>query len=307
LDAVSEQPPDDAAGPVPQPRSSRFTQQRLPSHHDHSAPLAYSDYRLERLIGAGRVGKVYRARHIPLDRLVAVKHLRKAFLKRADVVERFVTEARLVARLRHPGIVQMHGLGRTPAGGYFFAMDLVDGPDLARVLRSGLPPLADAVRWIAEACTAIEHAHEHGIVHCDLKPGNLLIDSRGRVRVADFGLARSMTEPDANQGRIEGTAPFMAPEQVSSCWGPITPRTDVYGLGAVLYTLLAGRPPWEGARLADVVAQVVSATPAPSLMTIVPQAPSHIAAACERALSKSPAERFESPRQFAAMLAGTAG
>ena len=114
-----------------------------------------------------------------------------------------------------------------------------------------------------ETCDALDHAHERGVVHCDLKPANLLLDEDGRIRVTDFGLARSLAGETPWAAEVEGTAPFMAPEQASPIWGPIDHRTDVYGIGAVLFTLLTGRPPFVGRRLPDVLAQVVSATPVP--------------------------------------------
>ena len=184
----------------------------------------------------------------------------KSFLNDQNAIRRFLEEARTVARLQHPSIIGVHGLGRTPAGGYFLVMDWIDGPDLAEIIQHGPVPISQAVRWTIEACEAIEVAHRHGIVHCDLKPGNILLAASERIRVTDFGLARSLADESRTEEGIEGTAPFMAPEQVSAYWGPISPQTDVYGLGAVLYTLLTGRPPWTGKTLADALASVVSAT-----------------------------------------------
>lgn len=275
----------------------RATNQRT----DPRAPLAYSDYRLERLVGAGHVGKVYRAWQRSLERPVAVKYLRKTFQQQPEVVERFLEEARTVARLRHPGVVGVHGVGRTPGGGYFIVMELVEGPDLARLCRLGTVAIEDAIRWVRAACPAVQHAHENGIVHCDLKPGNLLLDSDGRVRVSDFGLARS--HRDAAEHRVAGTAPFMAPEQVSEVWGPIGPRTDVYGLGATLFTLLTGQPPWPGTRRADVLAQVVSAARAQDSRLLRPEIPQALSQICQRCLAKVPNDRYRSVLELDAALA----
>ena len=259
---------------------------------DPRAPLPYHDYVLRRLIGAGRMGKVYQAWQRSLDRPVAVKYLRKSFLNDQNAIRRFLEEARTVARLQHPGIIGIHGLGRTPAGGYFLVMDWIDGPDLAAVIQRGPVPISQAVRWTIEACEAIEEAHRHGIVHCDLKPGNILLAGGGRIRVTDFGLARSLADESRLEQGIEGTAPFMAPEQVSAYWGPISPQTDVYGLGAVLYTLLTERPPWTGRTLADVLAGVVSAMPMASPDTLRPDLPAAVSETCGRCLSKPPGARF---------------
>ena len=279
------------------------TQFDATSTADPSAPLLYSDYLLQQQIGAGGMGKVYRSLQKSLDRSVAVKYLRKSFINQPAAVERFVEEAKLVAKLKHPGLVGVHGLGRTPIGGYFIVMDLIEGPNLARVLQDGPVPVADAVRWLAEACDAIEHAHQHGIVHCDLKPSNILLDKDGHVRVTDFGLARTITSGAiATTAGIEGTAAFMAPEQVSEYWGRVTPRTDVYGLGAVLLTLLTGSPPYQETRIADILAQVVSATPVAPLHEVYPDLPDLLDRICRRCLCKSPEDRFGSAREFATAL-----
>src|SRR5262249_40768306 len=148
---------------------------------------------------------------------------------------RFLEEAEFLARLRHPGIVTVHGLGHLPDGGHFLVMDLIEGSDLAREMSTGPVPVVQALRWVSEAADAIEHAHQQGVIHCDLKPSNLLLDRAGHIHVTDFGLGRSLS---GDRQSVGGTAGFMAPEQVDATWGPISPRTDVHGLGAVLYALL---------------------------------------------------------------------
>ena len=192
---------------------------------------------------------MYEARLHGTGREVAVKFLRNTLLQHPEVVRRFIGEARTIARLRHPNIVGTEGLGRTPGGSYFIVMDLVAGPDLARIGGRRVIAVEEAIRWAIETCDALGHAHEQGIVHCDLKPANLLLDEAGRIRVTDFGLARSLAGETPWAAEVEGTVPFMAPEQASRCWGPIDHRTDVYGIGAVLFTLLTGRPPFVGRRL----------------------------------------------------------
>ncbi len=198
--------------------------------------LAYGNVVLLRQLGQGGMGKVYRATWRGSDVPVAVKLLRKPLRGHGTAAARFRQEAALVARLRHPGIVAVHGVGLLPDGGHFLVMDLVEGSDLARRPR---PAVAEALRWVAEAADAIDHAHRAGIIHCDLKPSNLLLGRDGHVLVSDFGLARSPVGGDAPGG---GTAGFMAPEQ-SDPAGTVSPRTDVYGLGAVLRALLPERSP----------------------------------------------------------------
>lgn len=267
--------------------------------------LSHHDFLLRRLIGAGRMGKVYEASQHGEGRRVAVKFLRKSLLHHPDVVRQFLGEARTVARLRHPNIVGTQGLGRTPAGAYFLVMDLVAGPNLALLGQQRAIAVEEAVRWAIETCEALEHAHERGVVHCDLKPANLLLDERGTIRVTDFGLARSLTGDTPWAAEVEGTAPFMAPEQASRGWGRIDQRTDVYGIGAVLFTLLTGRPPFLGRRLPDVLARVISATPVDSPAALRPGLPEAIGAICRTCLSKEPEARFPTVHEVRRALAGT--
>jgi tRNA A-37 threonylcarbamoyl transferase component Bud32 len=265
--------------------------------------LSHHDFLLQRLIGAGRMGKVYEARQHSASRQVAVKFLRKSFLHQPEVVRRFIGEARTIAKLDHPNIVRTQGLGRTPGGAYFIVMDLVIGPNLALLGRQRVIAVDEVIRWAIETCGAIAHAHEQGVVHCDLKPANLLLDESGRIRVTDFGLARSLTEDTPWAAEVEGTAPFMAPEQASRCWGPIDHRTDVYGIGAVIFALLTGRPPVLGRRLPDVLAEVISATPVVSLASLCPGLPEPVNDLCRKCLSKAPGARFQSVQEIRTALA----
>jgi eukaryotic-like serine/threonine-protein kinase len=254
--------------------------------------LSDRDFRLRRLIGAGRMGKVYEASQRGDPRNVAVKFLRRSFLHDPPVVRRFVGEARTIGQLRHANIVKTQGLGRTPGGSYFIVMELVAGRDVAQVLSQRNAAVEEAVRWVLETCAAIEHAHKNGVIHCDLKPANLLLDECGSIRVTDFGLARSLAEPVPTTTVMEGTAPFMAPEQACRSWGPIDRRTDVYGIGAVLFALLTGRAPFVGRRLADILAQVVSATPVESPARFRPGLPEAVSEVCRKCLAKTPDARY---------------
>jgi tRNA A-37 threonylcarbamoyl transferase component Bud32 len=278
---------------LPKAEADRALDSPLLSHHD---------VLLKRMIGAGQMGKVYQAWQHSANRAVAVKFLRKSFLDQPSVVQRFIDEARIIATMRHSNIVGIHGLGRTPGGSYFIVMELVAGADLAQLSRARPIAVHEAIQWAIETCDALEHAHSRGIIHCDLKPANLLLDGDGCVRVTDFGLARSLTELTPWTAEVEGTAPFMAPEQATRSWGPVGIRTDVYGLGAVLYTLLTGRPPWIGRRLPDVLADVISAAPVIAPTSIRPDLPKAISDLCRKCLSKAPEDRFDSVQDVRSAL-----
>lgn len=262
------------------------------------APVPYQDYVVRQMIGSGRMGKVYRAWQRSLEREVAIKFLRKSFLNDADAIERFICEARIVAQLRHPNILAVHGLGRTPYGGYFMVLDLVHGPDLATLAAQQAIDVNQAIGWMATAADALAHAHQRGIIHCDLKPANLLLDQDGRLLVADFGLARNWTTARTLPHEVAGTAPFMAPEQIEPAFGSIGPWTDVYALGAVLYTLLAGRPPYEGRTVADILAHIVAARMPPGVDKLRPDVPREVADLCLRCLQKDAASRYQDMRQL---------
>jgi hypothetical protein len=265
--------------------------------------LSHHDFLLRRLIGAGRMGKVYEARQHGAGRDVAVKFLRKSLLNHPGVVRRFIGEASTIARLRHPNIVGTQGLGRTPGGAYFIVMDLVNGPNLALLAGRRVIAVEEAIRWAMETCDALEHAHERGIVHCDLKPANLLLEECGGIRVTDFGLARSLAGDTPGTAEVEGTAPFMAPEQASRLWGPIDHRTDVYGIGAVLFALLTGRPPFVGCRLQDILADVIGLTPVVSPTNLRPGLSEPLSLLCRKCLSKAPEGRYQSIREVCKALA----
>jgi RNA polymerase sigma factor (sigma-70 family) len=225
------------------------------------ARLPWSDFVLREQIGAGASGRVYRAWRRSSQRDVTIKFLRKRLAAHPPAVERFLREARTVAQLAHPGIVAVHGAGRTPGGGFFLLMDLVAGRDLEQVSRDADVTWMQAAEWTSAAARIVHFAHERGVVHCDLKPSNLLLDERGQIRVTDFGLAMSRAPGSQPGVLLAGSPAFMAPEQVDSAWGPISPRTDVFGLGAVLYFLLFGRPPHAGADVAETLAQVADDAP----------------------------------------------
>ncbi|MFK7820887.1 MAG: protein kinase [Planctomycetaceae bacterium] len=233
---------------------------RKPPQRKHTAiptaTLRYSDYVLEQQVGAGGMGRVYRATRKADGATVAIKYLKKTFLAREDAVHRFIEEAGTVAALHHQNIVGVHGFGQTAAGGLFIAMDFVSGTDLSAFCSQ---PEAETTitDWMLQLCSALVHSHSERVIHCDLKPDNVLLREDGMVLLTDFGLSRKLDD-QADASEFAGTAPYMAPEQIDSTLGPVDERTDVYGLGALLFHLCTGQPPFTGQRVGDVLAKVVT-------------------------------------------------
>lgn len=208
--------------------------------------LLFPGYEITGLLGRGGMGAVYRARQLELDRIVAVKLLPAEMSEDATFVDRFRGEARMLARLQHPHIVNVFESGATAAGHLFFVMEYVDGEDLARVLQRGPLAAVEALRTLKEVCDALEYAHSQGVIHRDIKPSNILLTQDGYVKVVDFGLARIEDAPPdcklTSSGVAMGTFEYSSPEQ-SSGRGGIDHRSDLYSLGVVAYELLTGEVP----------------------------------------------------------------
>ena len=216
------------------------------------------------------MGVVYRARQRSLNRPVALKMILAGRHASADDIQRFKNEAEAAANLDHPHIVPVYEVGEHDGYSYL-AMKLIDGPSLADVVGSGKWEVGSkdgnhqAARLIATVSRAVHHAHQRGVLHRDLKPSNILLDGQGQPFVTDFGLARRV-EGDSEltqSGAILGSPPYMAPEQASGHNRAITISTDVYGLGAVLYTLLTGRPPFQGGSVVETLDKVRHQAPEP--------------------------------------------
>jgi tRNA A-37 threonylcarbamoyl transferase component Bud32 len=209
------------------------------------APL-FPQLELLELIGQGGMGAVYKARQPSLDRLVAVKVLPSEAGRDPAFAERFNREARALARLSHPNIVAVHDVGR--AGDlYYFVMEYVDGVNLRQLIRDGHLPPEQALRIVPQICDALQYAHEEGVVHRDIKPENILLDRKGRVKIADFGLAKLLGRDTGNftltgSRQVMGTLYYMAPEQVERPQ-EVDHRADIYSLGVVFYEMLTGRLP----------------------------------------------------------------
>ncbi|MCP4263191.1 MAG: protein kinase [Planctomycetes bacterium] len=199
------------------------------------------------LLGQGGMGAVYKARQKQLDRIVALKILPPEVGRTEAFAERFTREARSLAKLSHPRIVSVHDFGHTEDGLYYFIMEFIDGTDLRRVIQSGTLSAAEALAIIPQVCEALQFAHEEGIVHRDVKPENILLDKKGRVKIADFGLAKLLDRPATvytltQAGQRMGTPHYMAPEQIEHP-GQVDHRADIYSLGVVFYEMLTGELP----------------------------------------------------------------
>jgi hypothetical protein len=264
--------------------------------------LSDRDIVLQLHLGTGGTGRVYRAVLKGQPQTVAVKMLKKANQRDPAAVASFLDEARTVARLDHPGIVSVKAVGRTRAGGYFLVEEFVNGQNLAEIAASRQIEVAEAVRWLAEVADAIDHSHRRQVIHCDLKPANILLDTQGRVRVTDFGLAHVLNPGPNKRAAIAGTAGYMAPEQLDFSFGPIGPRTDVFGLGAVLFALLTGRPPFVGESVELLLRTMLEESPRISLQSVRPDVTTQLDFICRQCLAPNPNDRFGTAAELAQAL-----
>jgi serine/threonine-protein kinase len=253
-------------------------------------------YELRGIIGEGSFGRVYRGRDRRLARPVAVKVIKPWWAADGASIERFQHEAQLLARVNDPGIVQIYDFGHTSSGPYYVA-ELVEGQSLEERLHRGPIPIEEAVRIAEQLCGALGSAHSQGVVHCDVKPANVLLDDRGRVKVGDFGVARfGETRAAASSALFGGTPRYMSPEQARGL--SVTAASDVYSAGVVLYEMLAGRPPFEGGSAVDLGISHLQEEP-PTLPEEVPAVMREVVGT---ALSKRPGERYGNGAVMAAAL-----
>src|SRR3954466_15948408 len=264
-------------------------------------------YRLDERIAGGGMGDVWRGTDEVLGRTVAIKILLPALLEEPGFAERFRGEARTMATINHPGVVDVYDYG-SEEGTAFLIMEYVEGDALSRTLsRVGRLTPGRTMALIAQAADALQAAHEKGIVHRDVKPGNLLVRPNGTLVLTDFGIARSAMLGQLTQaGSVLGTASYISPEQASGATA--TPASDVYALGVVAYQCLSGHRPFDGATPIEIAMQHVRETPPPLPADIPP----NVRAIVDRALAKDPAARWPTAaamanvaRQAAAALANT--
>jgi WD40 repeat protein/serine/threonine protein kinase len=280
--------------PAPPPNLAAINAPLLPGRIHY-----FGDYELLEELKRGGMGVVYRARQISLNREVAVKLILAGPFASEDFVQRFRLEAETISQFRHPNIVQIYEAGEHE-GQPYFAMEFVPGRTLADLAgRHALPP-REAARLMLTVARAVHYVHERGVLHRDLKPTNILLDELGQPRVTDFGVAKRLDQLEGLTltGQILGTPAFMPPEQISAQHGEVTTRSDVYSLGAVLYFLLSGRPPFLEPSVTGMLKAVSEKDP-PPVRQINPNLPPDLETICLQCLAKEPARRYDSAEALA--------
>jgi serine/threonine-protein kinase len=272
-------------------------------------------YRIDRVLGEGGMGVVVAATHVELEQKVAIKFLLPDALRNAEVVSRFSREARAAARIRGEHVARVIDVGALETGAPYIVMEYLEGRDLAAILAAHGPlPVVDVVSYVLQACEALAEAHLAGIVHRDIKPANLFLaataDRSHIIKVLDFGISKSM-DPNSASGSLTrtsavlGSAFYLSPEQLVAA-KTVDHRADIWALGIVLYQLLAGRVPFDGESMPEVVAHILKNQPIP-LRQIRPDVPDPLAAIIAHCLREMPHERFGSVLELARALAPYGG
>jgi serine/threonine-protein kinase len=259
-------------------------------------------YRVIHSVGAGGMAHVYHGLDLNLQREVALKVLREELIDDPAFRDRFLQEARAAANLLHPNIVTIYDFGHDETG-YFMVMEYVQGTDLKSLLRrrNGRLPIEQAVDLGIQICAGAGYAHRAGLVHCDLKPQNILVSPDGRAKITDFGIARALASihPDESSEVVWGSPQYFAPEQAAG--GPPSPASDVYGIGVMLFEMLTGRLPFETEDPRRLAEMHLAATP-PSPATLNPEIPPALEQIVLKVLSKEPAARYRTADQLGHVL-----
>lgn len=271
---------------------------------DSPGGFVIGDYQVLKELGRGGMGVVYKARHRKLNREVALKMILAGPHAGNEALERFITEARAVAHLQHPGIVQIFDIGEHE-GLPFFSLEFVDGCDLQQKLKNTPQDPKESAALVEKLCHAMQYAHDNNILHRDIKPPNVLLDQNGEPKITDFGLAKEVDSEAASTGTqagtIMGSPSYMPPEQARGEISSVTPRSDLYSLGAVLYEMLTGRPPFLAPRPLETVMQVVHNEPVPPRQ-LLSEIPVDLETICLKALQKDQSARYQNCQELAADL-----
>ncbi|MDG2223635.1 MAG: protein kinase [Rubripirellula sp.] len=266
------------------------------------APKQIASYEIVAELGRGGMGVVYEARDMRLKRTVALKVILAGGHAGNSELERFQTEAEAVARLKHPNIVQVYEIGEQD-GRPFIALEYCSGGCLSDLLRGNSPSPQESARLVVSIADAMEHSHSEGVIHRDLKPGNILFDSAGAPKVVDFGLAKKLDEDKGHTrtGMVMGSLGYMSPEQASGKSGQTDHATDIYAIGAILYSLLSGQPPFQGASVIETLNLVIEGDVVP-IRRLNPSCPQDLDTICLKCLQKSASNRYSSCAELAADL-----
>lgn len=298
IDRVS--PRFHAAEPIADDAATSNDPQSSAAITNQKPTIDYRNLLLKKLIGQGAFGKVYQAFQRSTQSIVAVKFLKKRFWNEPRAVRSLLNEVSQAASLSHPHIVRSLGWGHSPHGAPFLLMEWINGSNLQALLNDRTFELSEILTIGRAVADAVAAAHAIGIVHGDITPSNVLLSTEGAPFLTDFGFARSLSQPQ--QLSLGGTPGFLAPEQISDAFGPVSERTDVYGWGGLMHALITGHPPWTGSDLPDILAKTLSSQAPPPMADAAVEIPQELHQLIRNCLSKEPSARPDSMIEVRSVL-----